>query len=165
MRHVPWSSPRRPATSSSCHRPCTDNRAAAMTICQPDGRTGSCRWSLLARDMSYFVIDGFPFASLLARSLFPHPNKTGDVGRSGRLTGLRDFIEMTLGLFETANIVRMLLLSRTSSERPCGRSSNEIASVHSSPQLQVRYDTTLVAECRKPRRRHVSELSCLASVT
>src|SRR5215467_11198435 len=118
--------------------------------------------------LSYFVIDGFPFVSLLERSFFPHPNKTGDVVRSGRLTGLRDLVEMAFSLFETADILRTLLLSRASSEWRCdARSSNrnQIASLHSSTQLQVRYNTTPVAECLKPRRRHAREFSCLASFT
>jgi len=89
--------------------------------------------------LSYFVLDGFPFVSLLACSFFPHPNNTGDEVGPGRLTGLRDFVEMAFGLFETADILRTIRLSRASFEWPCDRRSsnrNEIASFHSSTNFR-----------------------------
>ena len=104
----------------------------------------------------YLAVDCFPFIIFLARNFFPHPNKTRDVVQPRRLTGLRDFIETALGLFETAGILRAFPLSRTSDEWPREHrpnSRNEITSLHSSPQLWVKYDTTLVAECLKRRRR------------
>src|SRR5215470_2646899 len=114
--------------------------------------------------LSYFVVDRFPFITFLARPFFPHPNKTRDVVRPRRLTGVRDFIETKLGLFETARI-----LSRASDVWPCdhrSNSRNEIASLHSSPQLQVRYATTLVAECLKRiAGARNGKPSCLGSVT
>ena len=67
---------------------------------------------------------------------------------------------MTSGLFETADILRTIRLSRASFKWPCDRRSsnrNEIASFHSSPQFSVRYDTTPVTQCLKP-----TSASCLA---
>ena len=88
--------------------------------------------------LPYFAVDCFPFIIFLARHFFPHPNKTRDVVQPRRLTGLRDFIETALGLFETAGILRAFPLSRTSDEWPRDHrpnSRNEITSLHSSPQL------------------------------
>ena len=91
-----------------------------MTICRPDDLTESfgAGYCFISLSMAFHL------------SVF-----TSDVVRPGRLTGLRDFIEMALGLFEAADTLRALLLSRTSSEWPCDRHSNnrnEIASLHSS---------------------------------
>src|SRR6476659_9259717 len=89
--------------------------------------------------LSYFVVDRFPFIALLTHHFFPHPHKTRDVVRSRRLTGLGDFIETALGLFETASILRTFLLSRASNEWPCDHRPHrrkEIASPHSRSQVQ-----------------------------
>ena len=45
---------------------------------------------------------------------------------------------MALGVLEVPNLLRTLLLSRTSTERPCGQRSNkrnEIASLHFRPNF------------------------------
>ena len=88
--------------------------------------------------LPYFVVDYFPFVGVLARCLFPHSNKTSDVFRPSRFTGLRDFFEMALGVLQVPNLLRTLLLSRTGTERPCGQhpnKRNEIASLHFCPNF------------------------------
>ena len=118
--------------------------------------------------LSYFVVDRFPFIALLTHHFFPHPHKTRDVVRSRRLTGLGDFIETALGLFETASILRTFLLSRASNEWPCDHRPHrrkETRRLIPDPKFRGRNDTTLVAECLKRRRWLVDNPSCLGSVT
>jgi hypothetical protein len=96
-------SPRQRKASFNCHRPGKDNRVAVMPTYRQDVRTRSYCQSHPRRDAALSRRPSSAIRLSHACSLFAHSNEAGDVVRSLRFTGVINFLECALGLFECAD--------------------------------------------------------------
>lgn len=91
--------------------PGKDNRVAVMPTYRQDVRTRSYCQSHPRRDAALSRRPSSAIRLSHACSLFAYSNEAGDVVRSLRFTGVINFLECALGLFECADTPRAVYLS------------------------------------------------------